>query len=552
MAGAARRGRRSGDGGSRKGGGILGSLRRHPFRIAGMILLVIVLWFLFSLFQPFKGDGSGKVSVTIPKGSSVSEVGDLLSKKGVIDSSTFFQIRVTLEGKRSDLYAGHFTLAHDMSYGAAIDALSVPPVKRVTTVTIPEGYSRSQAAQLVEEDGVPGSYTKKTVKSKYLDPAEYGGKKAKNLEGFLFPDTFELKPKAPVGDLVQLQLKDFKKRIKGVDMKYAKSKNLTVYDVLTIASMVEREAGVAKQRGDVASVIYNRLHEGMPLGIDATTRFATGNYSKPLTESQLAIDSPYNTRTNVGPAAWADQQPRPGGDQSGGAPGQDAVPLLRQQAEHLRRARLLQDRSRMGSRRRRLRQGARRKRRQRAEQLLMPGGGGMPRLAVIGFPVGHSRSPAMQSAALAELGLGEKWSYGAVEVAPEGFEAKVRELAAAGEYAGANVTVPHKEAALAVADEASEAARAIGAANTLSFAAGRIAADNTDAGGLLAALPTTPLDARALVLGAGGAARAVIWALVGEGARVEVWNRTAARAEELCAAARRQAGRRSRAGPSTT
>jgi uncharacterized YceG family protein len=288
------------DGGSGKRGGILGSLRRHPFLIVAMVLLVIVLWFLFSLFQPFKGDGSGKVKVTIPRGSSVSEVGDLLDKRGVIDSSTFFQIRVTLEGKRSDLYAGHFTLAHDMSYGAAIGALSVPPIKRVTTVTIPEGYSRPQAAQLVEEDGIPGSYTKKTVKSKFLDPVDYGGKNAKNLEGFLFPDTFELKPKAPVGDLVELQLKDFKKRIKGVDMKYAKSKNLTVYDVLTIASMVEREAGVAKQRGDVASVIYNRLHEGMPLGIDATTRFATGNYSKPLTESQLAVDSPYNTRTNVG------------------------------------------------------------------------------------------------------------------------------------------------------------------------------------------------------------------------------------------------------------
>jgi uncharacterized YceG family protein len=298
MIGAARRG--GGDGGSRKGGGVLGSLRRHPFRIVGLVLLVIVLWFLFSLFQPFKGDGSGKVQVTIPKGSSVSEVGDLLSKRGVIDDSTFFQIRVTLEGKRSDLYAGHFTLAHDMSYGAAIDALSTPPVKRVTSVTIPEGYSRPQAAQLVEEDGIPGSYIKKTVESKFLDPADYGGKNAKNLEGFLFPDTFELKPKAPVGDLVELQLKDFKKRIKGVDMQYATSKNLTVYDVLTIASMVEREAGVAKQRGDVASVIYNRLHEGMPLGIDATTRFATGNYSKPLTESQLAVDSPYNTRTNVG------------------------------------------------------------------------------------------------------------------------------------------------------------------------------------------------------------------------------------------------------------
>ena len=278
----------------------LGKLGRHPFLIFAVVAALFVLWFLNSLFQPFHGDGSGKVQVTVPKGSSVSEVGDLLSDRDVIDNSTLFQVRVTLAGKRSEIYSGRFTLAHDMSYGAAIDALSTPPVKRTTSVTIPEGYTRSQAAQLVEEAGVPGDYTKATVKSRYLDPASYGGKGAKDLEGFLFPDTFELKPTAPVEDLVQLQLQDFKRRIKGVDMKYAKSKNLTVFDVVTIASMVEDEAGVDSQRGLVASVIYNRLHEGMPLGIDATIRFATGNYTEPLTESELAIDSPYNSRTNAG------------------------------------------------------------------------------------------------------------------------------------------------------------------------------------------------------------------------------------------------------------
>lgn len=300
MAGAARNGRRSGDGGGSRRRGFLGAIARHPFRVFGVIALIFVAWFLIELFQPFHGAGNGRVQVNVPKGASVSEVGDLLSEKGVIDSSTLFQIRVTLAGKRSEIYSGHFTLAHEMSYGEAIDALSQPPVKRTVTVTIPEGYSRSQAAQLVEEDGVPGSYTKATVKSKYLNPAKYGGKGAKDLEGFLFPDTFELKPGAPVADLVQLQLQDFKKRIKGVNMSYAKSKNLTIFDVLTIASMVEREAGVPSQRKLVASVIYNRLHEGMPLGIDATIRFATGNYSDPLTESELATSSPYNTRTNAG------------------------------------------------------------------------------------------------------------------------------------------------------------------------------------------------------------------------------------------------------------
>ena len=284
----------------RPGVGALAALRRHPFRVLGALAALAVLWFLFALFQPFHGDGSGRVVVTIPKGASVSEVGDILGENGVVSSSTLFQIRVTIAGERSGLYPGRFVLAHDMSYGSAIDALSTAPVKAVATVTIPEGYSRAQTAPLAKEAGLTGSYMDATVRSKYLDPAEYGGKDAKNLEGFLFPDTFELKPHAPAADLVQLQLQDFRRRIKGVDMRYAKSKNLTVYDVVTIASMVQAESGVPEQDELVAAVIYNRLHEGMPLGIDATTRFATGNYEKPLTESELATDSPYNTRTNSG------------------------------------------------------------------------------------------------------------------------------------------------------------------------------------------------------------------------------------------------------------
>jgi shikimate dehydrogenase len=157
----------------------------------------------------------------------------------------------------------------------------------------------------------------------------------------------------------------------------------------------------------------------------------------------------------------------------------------------------------------------------------------LPRLAVLGHPVSHSRSPAMQNAALAALGL-EDWRYGAIDAAPEAFEMTVRELAEVG-YAGVNVTVPHKEAALALADEASEASRQIGAANTLVFDGKRIEAHNTDADGLLASLPDSPRGRRVLLLGAGGAARAALWALLWEGARVEVWNRTPERAEAVCA-----------------
>jgi shikimate dehydrogenase len=156
----------------------------------------------------------------------------------------------------------------------------------------------------------------------------------------------------------------------------------------------------------------------------------------------------------------------------------------------------------------------------------------MKRLGVLGWPVGHSRSPAMHNAALRELGLTE-WHYQRLPVPPEVFDETVAGLPAAG-FVGANVTIPHKEAALALADEATDAARAIGAANTLTFTGERLHAANTDAPGFLAVLRGAGTDPRgqvALVLGAGGSARGVAYALREAGAaRVAVWNRTPDRA----------------------
>lgn len=157
----------------------------------------------------------------------------------------------------------------------------------------------------------------------------------------------------------------------------------------------------------------------------------------------------------------------------------------------------------------------------------------LTRLGVIGWPVAHSRSPAMHSAALAACGLGGL-TYTRLPVPPELFEQTVRALPEAG-FLGVNATIPHKAAALVVADEATERARAIGAANTLTFTPeGGIAADNTDAPGLIAALEEPVAGRTALVLGAGGAARAAAWALLDAGAReVRVWNRTPERARIL-------------------
>ena len=158
----------------------------------------------------------------------------------------------------------------------------------------------------------------------------------------------------------------------------------------------------------------------------------------------------------------------------------------------------------------------------------------MPRLAVLGHPVAHSRSPAMHTAALVELGLEGEWSYEAIDVEPAGFAELVRALPQRG-FAGVNVTVPHKLEAFRVADTASEAASAIGAANTLTFANGAIAAENTDAMAITDAIGARVAGVNALVLGAGGSARAAIWALHNAGAQVSVWNRTSEKAASVAA-----------------
>lgn len=157
----------------------------------------------------------------------------------------------------------------------------------------------------------------------------------------------------------------------------------------------------------------------------------------------------------------------------------------------------------------------------------------MPRLAVLGHPIAHSRSPAMQNAALAALGLARKWSYEAIEVVPAHFAGLVASLPD-DDFAGVNVTVPHKLAALELADDASAAAREIGAANTLSFGRRRrVSADNTDAAGIIGGIGAPVEGMRTLVLGAGGSARAAIWALRNAGAQVSIWNRTRQKAESL-------------------
>jgi len=198
------------------------------------------------------------------------------------------------------LVAGAVWLVLDRlsKHGAAPKPTAAPAVVRVL---IPEGETRRQIAARARAAGLTGSYPAASKRSSLLNPAHYGAPAhTSSLEGFLFPATYELYRGDPAGRLVHEQLIAFTERFGDSEIRRARALHITPYQLLIVASMVEREAQLSGDRAKVAAVIYNRLQLRMALGIDATLRYALDDYTHPLTTAQLALDSPYNTRLHRG------------------------------------------------------------------------------------------------------------------------------------------------------------------------------------------------------------------------------------------------------------
>ena len=198
---------------------------------------------------------------------------------------------------------------------AAPPPAPVAPPPKPLRIIFPEGFTRAQMAERIGEVNQIARDTR-NVRPR-LSPSRYAaltgtaarapkgflrrGERPPHLEGFLFPATYEFTKRTTTRQLLNTQLAAFERNWAKVNMRYARSKNLTPYDVLIIASMIEKEVVVAKERPLVAAVIYNRLKAGMTLGIDATIRYGLGvPPTESLRESHLADPTPYNTRIHTG------------------------------------------------------------------------------------------------------------------------------------------------------------------------------------------------------------------------------------------------------------
>ena len=284
-----------------------GRPRKRRRRLGGYIL-VAVLALLAGLGAGYvrayfsTGPEGRAVTVVVPTGATLSEIGADLAAKGVVPHARSFVLRAQQDGYSSSFKPGTYTLHVNQPYDSLVALLVKGARPPTVKVSIPEGTTLKQASHLVASR-VPAITSDAYVKVARDDPPPFrlGGYKAgTTLEGMLFPATYDVAPKASAGTFVDQQLKAFTDNFAHVDMTRAKKANLTNYDVVIIASMIDREVRLPSERALVAAVIWNRLRAHMLLQIDATIQYALGKTKPVLTFKDLKIDSPYNTYKHAG------------------------------------------------------------------------------------------------------------------------------------------------------------------------------------------------------------------------------------------------------------
>jgi UPF0755 protein len=269
-----------------------------------VVLLGLVGFNLFMHSVGVYGESQTRVTavqIEIPKGTGTSEIGDLLADSGVIKSSLGWRIAVFLNSGSELIQAGTYELARGLTAPDALEALlENPPEQAFTRVTFPEGsWLTDFADRLSSDTHVDGDEflelaTSGKVRSKYQPDG------IDTLEGLLFPSTYQVIERDTARSVLTRLVEEFEKQVSDLDFARVEGTGVSAYEAITVASMIEAEAQLDEERPMIARVIYNRLQEGMELGIDATVLYALGEHKTELTSEDLAIDSPYNTREVTG------------------------------------------------------------------------------------------------------------------------------------------------------------------------------------------------------------------------------------------------------------
>ena len=253
------------------------------------------------------GDGQQSTSreVAITPGMSAAQIGTLLEEQGIIESSAAFVDLVSERGSENTLQPGTYTFDEGVELLAVVDMLEHGIGASRYKVTIPEGLAITQIEARLDEDGkISGTDYENLTKqlSSFQLPSLAGVQvtDVTTLEGLLFPATYFLYEGEGADRLIEDQLAAFTNKTSALPWEKAAALGVTPYQIVIIASLIEKECSVAEERAMVARVIYNRLAQAMTLGIDATVRYAVNKWTEPLTDADLSVASPFNTRVNMG------------------------------------------------------------------------------------------------------------------------------------------------------------------------------------------------------------------------------------------------------------
>lgn len=276
--------------------------------ILGILLVVGILGIIYLIYSSAVGGAdqssakSDKVDVKVVKGDTVSSVADKLDAAGVVSNATIFKLEARLSGNSTEIKPGQYTFSRGENSSEILKKLTAGKQVATFTITIPEGLTLKQTAETVAKESNVSekdfeAAAKKTDYSySFLkDPA------IKTTEGYLFPKQYEFEKGTNAHQIVDRLLNQYLIETQDVDFSGAKKRlNLSENELLTVASLIEREAASPKEKPIIASVIYNRMRQGTPLQIDASIQYALGKPKAELSLQDLKIDSPYNTYEHPG------------------------------------------------------------------------------------------------------------------------------------------------------------------------------------------------------------------------------------------------------------
>jgi peptidoglycan lytic transglycosylase G len=280
-------------------------------RLRGIVILLVFISLLVGLlvaggaYYNWATSASGpqtKVTLEIPRGASGSQVAQLLKAKDVIRSTFVFKLMARFRGFRAGFEAGRYTnLTTNMTVQEALDALKKgPAVETLPSVTFPEGLTVAQMAERVfQKLRIPRKAFLKAARSGTYSIPPYLPAGTKTVEGFLFPNTYDFLKDVDADGVIKRLLAEFDRQAGTLPWAQAKTLGVTPYEVVIVASLIEKEARFGPDRAKIARVIYNRLKKGILLQIDATINYALGR-SGPILLTDRQVQSPYNTYLHPG------------------------------------------------------------------------------------------------------------------------------------------------------------------------------------------------------------------------------------------------------------